>query len=208
MDLTETLVPDSTQVNAEDFLSGPRTVLVTRVSRGTAEQPVNIMLAEYPGRAFRPSKTVRRILVAAWGPDGASYVGRRMTLYRDPEVTFGGQSVGGIRVSHLSHIESRLSVALSVTRGKRQKFVVDPLPMPIDAVEALRDIEAADTLDALQQIADAIKARGVDDRDRVLAAYKARQEVLATPVDVADDAVHDAAVDTVRTDLDGAVVES
>ena len=86
---------------------------------------------------------MRRILVAAWGPDGAAYVGHRMTLYRDPEVTFGGQSVGGIRVSHLSHIESRLSVALSVTRGKRQKFVVDPLPMPIEGMCSSGLISAA-----------------------------------------------------------------
>jgi hypothetical protein len=51
-----------------------------------------------------------------------------MTLYRDPSVKFGGMDVGGIRVSHLSHIDKPLSVALTVSRGKRLPYTVQPLP--------------------------------------------------------------------------------
>lgn len=133
MDLTDTLAPKSDQLNAEDLLAGPRTVTVERVARGSVEQPVDIHLAEFPGRPFRPSKTVRRILVAAWGAEASAYTGRRMTLYRDPTVKFGGMDVGGIRVSHLSHIEKRMQIALTTTRGRRAPFVVDPLkddPLP------------------------------------------------------------------------------
>ncbi|NKZ93745.1 hypothetical protein GS966_28905 [Rhodococcus hoagii] len=90
---------------------------IESVTKGSAEQPVNIHLVEFPGRPFRPSKTVRRILVSAWGPDASTYVGRRMSLYRDASVRFGGQEVGGIRVSHLSHIDKRLTLALTVTRA-------------------------------------------------------------------------------------------
>ena len=128
MDLTESIVPKSDQLNAEDLLTGPRTVTVAEVRKGTTEQPVDIHLVEFPGRPFKPSKTVRRILVAAWGKDSAAYVGRRITLYRDPTVRFGGQDVGGIRVSHLSHIGKRIVLALTTTRGKRAPFTVDPLP--------------------------------------------------------------------------------
>lgn len=127
MDLSNTIVPNSQQLNAEDLLSHPVTVTITGVSRGSVEQPVNIELAEYPGRPFRPSKTVRRILVAAWGVSADTYTGRRMTLYRDPDVKFGGQDVGGIRVSALSHIEKPMTVALTVTRGKRKSYTVQPL---------------------------------------------------------------------------------
>jgi hypothetical protein len=42
-----------------------------------------VHLVEFPGRPFKPSKTVRRIMVAAWGPDASTYAGKRMTLYRD-----------------------------------------------------------------------------------------------------------------------------
>lgn len=143
MDLTESIAPKSDQLNAEDLLTGPRTVTIEKVTKGTAEQPVNIHLVEFPGRPFKPSKTVRRILVAAWGKEAAAYTGRRMVLYRDPSVRFGGQDVGGIRISAMSDIESRLTLHLTVTRGRRAPFTVDPLPdAPVnpnaDQIAALR----------------------------------------------------------------------
>ena len=128
MDMTASIAPKSDQLNAEDLLSGPRTFTIEKVEQGTAEQPVNVHLVEFPGRPFKPSKTVRRLMVAAWGPDTATYPGKRMTLYRDPAVKFGGMDVGGIRVSHMSGIEKRIVVALTVTRGKRAPYTVDPLP--------------------------------------------------------------------------------
>ena len=128
MDISDSITPNSMQLNAEDLLTGPRTFTVADVKKGSAEQPVDIHLVEFPGRPFRPSKTVRRILVNAWGPEASAYVGRRMTLYRDPAVKFGGMDVGGIRVSHLSHIDKALTVALAVTRGKRAPYTVQPLP--------------------------------------------------------------------------------
>jgi hypothetical protein len=131
MDLTTTTVPDSTQVNAEDFIGGPRTVTITGVRAGTAEQPVNFDLGEYPGRAYRPGKSMRRVLIAAWGAETNNYVGRRLTLYNDPTIKFGPMTTGGIRISHLSHIDKPLTIALTVTRGKRAPYVVQPLPAEV-----------------------------------------------------------------------------
>jgi hypothetical protein len=128
MDLTQTIVPKSDQLNAEDLIVGPVTVTIESVTAGSAEQPVDIHVFEFPGRAYRPSKSMRRVMVAAWGPEASTYVGHRLTLYRDPAVTFGGDPVGGIKISHLSHITKRMSIALTVTRGKRSLHVVDPLP--------------------------------------------------------------------------------
>lgn len=128
MDVSETTAPKSDQQNAEDYIGGPRTVTVEKVTKGSAEQPVEVHLVEFPGRPFKPSKTVRRILVAAWGKDSTPWAGRRMTLYCDPSVRFGGQEVGGIRVSHLSHITGRLSLNLTVSKGKRAPHVIEPLP--------------------------------------------------------------------------------
>jgi hypothetical protein len=128
MDLTETIAPKSDQLNAEDLLTGPRTFTIDKVSAGSAEQPVNVHLVEIPGRPYRPSKSMRRVMVDAWGKEAVEYAGRRLTLYRDPEVTFGRDKVGGIKISHLSHIDSRRTIALTVTRGKRAPHVVEPLP--------------------------------------------------------------------------------
>ena len=142
MDLTDTIVPRSDQLNAEDLLAGPQTVTIVNVRKGSSgEQPVDVVLAEYgPGRPFKPSKTVRRVLVACWGPDATAYVGRRMTLYRDPDVRFGGEAVGGIRVSHLSHLDRARTLALTVTRGKRAAHRVEPLPVesPAQTLQRLR----------------------------------------------------------------------
>lgn len=130
MDLTETIAPKSDQMNADDLMSGPRTFTITDVTKAaSAEQPVDVHLAEFPqGRPFKPSKSMRRVMVAAWGKETAAYVGRRLTLYRDPEVTFGRDKVGGVRISHMSGIDKRLTIALTVTRGKRAPYVVEPLP--------------------------------------------------------------------------------
>ena len=127
MDLTDSIVPKSDQLNADDLVTGPRTFTIEKVSEGSPEQPVNVHLVELPGRPFRPSKSMRRVMVAAWGVQTATYTGHRLTLYRDPDITFGRDKVGGIRISHMSHIDKRLTLALTVTRGKRAAFVVDPL---------------------------------------------------------------------------------
>ena len=127
MDLTDTIAPNSDQLDAVDLLSGPRTFTITKVSKGNAEQPVNLHLSGFP-RVWRPGKSMRRVLVSIWGPDAATYVGRRVTLYCDERVQFGGQAVGGTRISHMSHLEAAKSVPLLVTRGKSAMFRVEPLP--------------------------------------------------------------------------------
>lgn len=126
MDLTDTIAPTSDQLDAVDLLSGPRTFTIDGISAGNAEQPVQIKLVEFP-RVWRPGKSMRRVLVACWGADGAKYVGRRVTLYCDPNVKFGGQAVGGTRISHLSHIDKPRQIPLLVTRGKSAIFTVRPL---------------------------------------------------------------------------------
>jgi hypothetical protein len=133
MDLTESIAPRSDQVNADDLIAGPITYTIREVRQGAAEQPFDFMLVE-TDRAYRPSKTMRRLIVAAWGPDANLYAGRRLTLYREPSIKFGGQTVGGIRVSHMSHISKRIEERFQTTRGKRESFVVQPLPdaPPVD----------------------------------------------------------------------------
>ena len=155
MDLSDTIIPKSDQLNAEDLIAGPRTFTITDVRAGGEEQPVNIHLAENPGRPFRPSKTVRRILVAAWGKDGDAYIGRRMTLYRDPSVRWAGQEIGGIRVSHLSHIDKPMKLALAVSSSKREPFIVQPLadaPAPAKVPDYLADAKAAQSLAEWRQV--------------------------------------------------------
>lgn len=126
MDLTQSIEARSDQINADDLISGPATFTIREVIAGKAESPFDFLLVETE-RAYRPSKTMRRVIVNAWGAEAANYAGRRLTLYREPTIAFGGKAVGGIRISHMSHIDGRQEVQAQVTRGKREKFVVDPL---------------------------------------------------------------------------------
>lgn len=123
--LKDTIVPKSDRVNADDFLTGSETVTITAVKRGDADTPVAIHIEGK--KPYYPCKSMRRVLIALWGKDGNAWVGRSMTLYTDPEVVFGGVKVGGIRISHVSHIESDFSVSLTKTRGKKAPFVVKKL---------------------------------------------------------------------------------
>ena len=144
MDISDTLAPNSDQLDAVDLIGQPRTFTITKVSKGSAEQPVDIHLAEFP-RVWRPGKSMRRVLAACWGTDAAQWTGRRVTLYCDEKVRFGNDVVGGTRISHLSHIDGPKSIPLLISRGKSASFKVLPLadaptPAPVSPeVAALRE---------------------------------------------------------------------
>ena len=122
-----TAEPRSDQINAEDFLGGPRTYTITGVREGTAEQKYDIGL-EGEQRVWRPPLTVLRTLIKCWqSDDSADWIGKRVTLYCDEKVTFGKDTVGGIRVSHVSGIDKPATVSVTATRGRRVKVTVQPL---------------------------------------------------------------------------------
>ena len=127
MDIADTILAKSDQVNAVD-LAVPVTVTVEGVDVVGGDQPVNIHLREFPGKAYRPSKSMRRVLVKLWGPRSADYAGRRLTIYNDPSVTWAGKAVGGIRISHASHIDKPVTMSLALAKGKLAPFTVQPLP--------------------------------------------------------------------------------
>jgi hypothetical protein len=139
-DMTSAIVPKSDQINSDDLISGPRTIRIRDVAISAgADQPVSIKI-EGDDKVWRPCKSMSRVLVAAWGPDAKAYVGRSVTLYRDPTVKWGGMQVGGIRISHMTNIDKQLVLALTETKGKRAPFVVKPLAPPAAQTEQPRHI--------------------------------------------------------------------
>ena len=130
MSLRDTVEPKSDQLNYDDLVAGPITVKVTGLKAGSAEQPVIVEVADEAGRKlrdFKPCKTMRRVLIAAWGDKGKDWLGKRATLVGDPSVKFGGVEVGGIRISHVSGIDKLLKLKLTTTRSKRADVVIHPL---------------------------------------------------------------------------------
>ena len=127
MDISDTLAPSGEQLDAIELIGSPRTFEITGVAKGSAEQPVDISLADFP-RVWRPGKSMRRVLAACWGTDASVWVGRRVTLYCDETIRFGSEVVGGTRISALSHIDGAHKIPLIIKRGKSALFTVDPLP--------------------------------------------------------------------------------
>ena len=126
--LRDTIIPNSNQLNADDLMSTTKIIKVTAVKRGSsAEQPVSIEYEGMTGNPFKPCKSMRRVLIAAWSEDGREWVGRSMKLFCDPEVKFGGVKIGGIRISHLSHIDGDKQILIATSRGKRSDYSVKKL---------------------------------------------------------------------------------
>lgn len=130
VDMSMFTVAKSDQLNADDLIGGPKTITITKVTAApdANEQPVSIHYEGGEGRPWKPCKTMRRLLMGVWGKQASKYVGRSLTLYRDPTVAFGGLQVGGIRISHMSDIAEDKTVALLVTRGRKAPFKIKPLP--------------------------------------------------------------------------------
>lgn len=115
------IVPKSDQINADDLIAGPMTITITDVKvQGGQEQPVSIYF-EGSTKAYRPCKSMSRVLVAAWGPDANLYAGRTLELYRDPSVKWGGMAVGGIRIGAMSHMKDDKDLTLMLTQTKQNR---------------------------------------------------------------------------------------
>lgn len=196
MDISETLAPNSDQLDAVDLAAtGPKIFTIADVVHGNSEQPVQIKLAEFP-RPWRPGKSMRRVLATCWGVDASKWAGRRVELFCDPDVKFGGQSVGGTRISRLSHIDGTKKIPLLVTRGKSATYKVEPLtepepPTPVteETLAVLTDtlarkgIPEASWLSGANSItggnAASLQQLSEDDARRVLASLDQRPDVEA-----------------------------
>jgi hypothetical protein len=128
-DISETVAPKSDQLNSDDLIAGPITIKITKVTINPAapDQPCSLFFDGDNGKPFKPCKSMRRVLINTWGPRSSEYVGRSMTLYRDPTVKFGGFEVGGTRISHMTNIDKPITMALTATRASRKPFTVQPL---------------------------------------------------------------------------------
>lgn len=166
MDMAESVAPRSDQMNADDLIVGPMTVTIADVTPGTSEQPVNVHTVEMPGRPYKPSKSMRRVLIAAWDRDSSAYIGQRMTLYRNEKIRFGRDEVGGIEISHMTGLDADLKVSLTATRGKKRLHTVKPLAAPAPykpSRDFITEVQAAESTDAKRAVWSDAVADGADE---------------------------------------------
>lgn len=189
-DISDTLAPKSDQLDAVDLLgSPPRTFTITKVSKGSTEQPVQVHLAEFP-RPWRPGKTMRRVLAACWSNDASTWVGKRVELFCDETVVFGGEPVGGVRVKRLSHIDQPKAIPVIIKKGRGGNYKVEPLPdvapAPTPSVDRLE--KAISAFAGIGIDVDHLEARlskprsewTADDLTTLLAYYKEAKKVADT----------------------------
>lgn len=130
-DMLMTIVPKSTQLNADDLIGGVAKIIKitsVKITPGS-EQPVAIHYEGDNGKPYMACKSMRRVLVNVWGADANKYVGRSLELIRDDSVKFGGMEVGGIRISRISDISRPVTMALTASKAVRRPFTVQPLPV-------------------------------------------------------------------------------
>lgn len=201
-DMTAIIRPKSDQLNADDLLSEPKTIKVSKVVvTPGVEQPCTVHYDGDNGRPYKPCKSMARVMVLVWGPDSKQYVGKSMTLFHDPEVKWGGMKVGGIRISHMSDMKSNAPLMLTVTRGKKAPYSVKPLaadvvplrtvaaPAPDFDVQAFKSavldyIATACDADELQawwdeQKPDRMKAGAADKPTAISIAEAVKQKIAA-----------------------------
>jgi hypothetical protein len=184
VDMRATIIPKSDQLNADDLIGGPMTVEITKVARAnTAEQPIAVSFVGDNGKPYMPCKSMRRVMVMVWGEVAAEYVGRSMTLYRDAEVTWGGMAVGGIRISHMSHMDKPVTMALTATKKARKPYTVEPLKVAAPVVDKAVLMTNA-LIDRFRTVADAQEFYTMVDEPKVIEQlawlHKNRRELFDT----------------------------
>ena len=174
--LRDTIVPKSDQLNAEQLIGKPLTITVTEVRRSVdGDQPLAIHYNGDQGRPYKPCKSMRKVLIFAWGDDGRDWVGKSMTLYCDPNVKWGGVKVGGVRISHLSHVEADLALSLTATKGKKEPVIIKriaatqkPMQQPAEVTAAADDLGFD-----VAAVSAALESAAANGMDALVAAWKA-----------------------------------
>jgi hypothetical protein len=182
------IVRKTDQWNNEDFAAGSRVFTISDVTEGKEQVPYDIHFSDGDGRCWRPSNGMLELLWRLWGDDSKAWVGRRVELFQDASVKIGRDVVGGIRVRAMSHISKPMSPLITVARGTKKPYTVQPLtettptPPAIDnatLAEWIDQLTNAETVSALQRVWGDATTAGVTSHPAIVAAKDQRKGELA-----------------------------
>jgi hypothetical protein len=217
-DIAPFVAAESDRITADDLIAGPRTFTIERIEGTMAEgkKRMVVHLADSPGKPFMPCKGMVRLLGQLWGPDAAKWVGRGITLFRDPDVRFGADLTGGVRIAAVTHIDRAQPIAVRASQKKVKSYKVEPLKAPAPAadkaaewaqkrLEAIGRADTLEKLDALQNASSDGLTRMANDRPdlhkSLTAAFGARRNELTAPFEQAGAAAEEAPDEAAPTDL-------
>jgi len=157
IDISRTIVPKSDQLNADDLIAGAKIITIRDVKLLDSDiQPVQIFFEGDNNKPYKPSKGMRRVLLQLWGADASKYIGKSLKLYRDDNVKYAGDFVGGIRISHASHISGATRVITTISKGKRKSIIVEQLggdlqtQAPVNYSKQAASLRACTTIEQLK----------------------------------------------------------
>ena len=158
MDISQLIAPDSDEMVAADLIGSPPQTFtiaeVTETVRESGKRVASIRLEGFP-RPWRPGKGMSRVMADNWGRETQSWIGRRVELYGDPDVYFGKEKTGGVRISRLSHIDKPKTTRTNPRSGRNSSWTVQPLP---DAPAAPTPEPLTDAMIACATDVDQLKA--------------------------------------------------
>lgn len=129
MKLSELSKPKSDQLNADDLVAGPITIKIREaVQSNDPKQNLWLYYEGDGGKPYKPNLGMRRAMAFIWGdPETSQLAGRHLRLFNNPTIKIGSETTGGIQISHASHIPKALTFLLTVSKGRRVAFTVNPL---------------------------------------------------------------------------------
>lgn len=200
-DISEIIAPKSDQLNSDDLAAGERTIRIrdVKVLGAGKEQPIWVYFDGDGNKPWKPCKTMARLLANLWkAPDTREWVGRAVTLYCDPAVTWAGAKVGGIRIKAVSHIDAPRQVAVSESKTRKKLTKIDVISADVREMTPAEDkaliwadsyikrIDACETMEDLLALEDSeranverLKNMRAELHQRVEAASSARAGALA-----------------------------
>lgn len=118
----------SDQFNYEHFLAGPKTFKVAKIGskKDQGKKKLLIYMEGHESTPFVPCLGMIKCLSSAegWGDKLAEWVGRSITLFGDSKVMFGSKELGGVRISHISHIAADYETKITERRGVRIDYLI------------------------------------------------------------------------------------
>ena len=128
LDVSGTILSKSDQLNASDLIGNEMILTVSNVNLvSSPDQPMVVNWEGDEGRAYKPCKSMRRVLVGLWGKDASQWIGRSIGVYNEPTVKWAGKEEGGIRIKSLSHIDKNKSVTTSESKHKKTTYLISAL---------------------------------------------------------------------------------
>jgi len=132
MNIREFVKIKSDRLNYEDFIMGPQDFTIDRLGK-KMDQGQPRLLMFFAGREdtpYWPSKGMVKCLSSpeGWGESEFSeWVGRKVRLFGEPTVVYAGKEIGGIQISHISDIPAAYSTKITLRRGMRIDYMIEPL---------------------------------------------------------------------------------